>query len=76
MFMRVSPQLILTFIIGDDATVTVANIDIPVVGDAVIFMLVSSSLIFSLAVDGVTVCVTTDVLVVGGDAVIFMGNNP
>ena len=34
-------------------------------------MLVSSSLIFSLAIDGLTVCVTTDVLVVG-DAVIFI----
>ena len=34
-------------------------------------MLVSSLLIFSLVIDGVTVCVTTDVSVVG-DAVIFM----
>ena len=45
--------------------------DVPVVGDAVIFMLVFSPLIFSLVIDGVTLCVTTDVPVVG-NAVIFM----
>ena len=70
MFMLVSLSLLLTFIYSGDVTCTGANVEVPVVGDAVIFMLVSSSLIFSLPIDGLTVCVTTDVPV--GDAVIYM----
>ena len=71
MFILVSSSLLLTFISGDDVTCTAENVEVPVVGDAVIFILVSSFLIFSLVIDGVTVSVTTDVPVVG-NAVIFM----
>ena len=71
MFILVSSSLLLTFISGDDVTCTAENVEVPVVGDAVIFILVSSFLIFSLVIDGVTVSVTTDVPVLG-NAVIFM----
>ena len=71
MFILVSSSLLLTFISGDDVTCTAENVEVPVVVDAVIFILVSSFLIFSLVIDGVTVSVTTDVPVVG-NAVIFM----
>ena len=71
MFILVSSSLLLTFISGDDVTCTAENVEVPVVVDAVIFILVSSFLIFSLVIDGVTVSVTTDVPVLG-NAVIFM----
>ena len=38
MFMLVPSSLLLTFISGDDVTCTAGNVEVPVVGDAVIFM--------------------------------------